>query len=105
MTGTLLSRVICYFRGLINAAGEFSMALGSEENPGALMLHDAQSLLHSPSPSTRSKRWPDPIIVVNDPCLFLVLFNLVFSMCSTPGDEWNLPVIAMATFNFDCTGK
>ena len=36
MTGTLLSRVICYFRGLINAAGEFSITLGGEENSGAL---------------------------------------------------------------------
>ena len=112
MTGTFLSRVIW----LINAAGEFPMALGGEENPGALMLHDAQSLLHNPkcvaacpfrqgtvALSTRSKRWPHPIIVVNDPCLFLVLYsNLVLSMCSTPGDGWNLSVIAMATFNFDC---
>ena len=62
---------------------------------------------HAPSvmvaPSTRSKRWPHPIIIVNDPCLFLVLYsNLVFSICNTPGDGWNLPVIVMTTFNFDC---
>ncbi|KAH9992954.1 hypothetical protein BJV77DRAFT_411178 [Russula vinacea] len=63
------------------------LALGGEEKRAVLMLqiYDAQTYYtaHAPSvmvaPSTRSKRWPHPIIIVNDPCLFLVLYsNLVF---------------------------
>ena len=84
MTCTLLSRVICYFRGLINAAGGFPMALGDEEKPVVLMLqiytmskayYTAPSAWPQRAPSATLDvfktlpRWPRPIIVVNDPPL------------------------------------
>ena len=108
MTGTPPSRVY-----LIKAADGFPMgisALGGEEKPVVLILHSPKCVATAcpfrptEAPLTRSKphnvgraRLSCSMNHASSSC-FDTAIPYVFSMCSAPGDGWNPPVIAMATF-------
>ena len=108
MTGTPPSRVY-----LIKAADGFPMgisALGGEEKPVVLILHSPKCVATAcpfrptEAPLTRSK--PHNVGHAQLSCsmyhasssCFDTAIPYVFSVCSAPGDGWNPPVIAMATF-------